>query len=83
MLVRRVNQVTQEWSDGIVPFLVRICVTDESDNFNWVVFDGPVDALWIENMVRLDLLPSASSPPCTASPVAPASSAGTRVSTGR
>ena len=49
-LYGEVNQVTQEWSDGIVPFLVRICVNDDTDNFNWVVFDGPVDALWIENM---------------------------------
>ena len=49
-LYGEVNQVTQEWSDGVVPFLVRICVNDETDNLNWIVFDGPVDALWIENM---------------------------------
>jgi dynein heavy chain, axonemal len=49
-LYGEVNTVTQEWSDGIVPYLVRLCVTDESENKNWVVFDGPVDALWIENM---------------------------------
>ena len=25
-------------------------LTGESDDYQWVVFDGPVDALWIENM---------------------------------
>ena len=37
------------WTDGL-PTLVRLSVGDESDALNWIVFDGPVDALWIENM---------------------------------
>ena len=49
-LYGEVNTATQEWTDGLVPALVRVSVTDETDNFNWVIFDGPVDALWIENM---------------------------------
>ena len=49
-LYGEVNTVTQEWTDGLVPALVRVCVNDETDNLNWVIFDGPVDALWIENM---------------------------------
>ncbi|KAE9216083.1 Dynein heavy chain 6, axonemal [Phytophthora fragariae] len=46
------NLLTNEWTDGLVPKLVRQCVQEaaESDNRNWVVFDGPVDAVWIENM---------------------------------
>lgn len=47
------NQLTAEWKDGIVPKLVRDCVNsvnEGSDNRKWVVFDGPVDAVWIENM---------------------------------
>ena len=49
-LYGEVNPITQEWTDGLVPTLVRMSVHDESDSFNWIIFDGPVDALWIENM---------------------------------
>ncbi|CAM9432489.1 unnamed protein product, partial [Choristocarpus tenellus] len=45
--------MTNEWTDGLVPKMVRQCVqagTDGSDNRKWIVFDGPVDAVWIENM---------------------------------
>ena len=49
-LYGEVNMTTQEWTDGLVPTLVRLSVNDETDNLNWVMFDGPVDALWIENM---------------------------------
>eukprot|EP00304_Pavlova_gyrans_P012708 CAMPEP_0206041750 /NCGR_PEP_ID=MMETSP1466-20131121/6142_1 /ASSEMBLY_ACC=CAM_ASM_001126 /TAXON_ID=44452 /ORGANISM="Pavlova gyrans, Strain CCMP608" /LENGTH=4121 /DNA_ID=CAMNT_0053416453 /DNA_START=38 /DNA_END=12403 /DNA_ORIENTATION=- len=45
-----VNAMTQEWSDGLVPTLVRMAVADETLNRKWIVFDGPVDAIWIENM---------------------------------
>ena len=47
------NLATGEWKDGIVPKLVRSCVeqlNEGSDNRKWVIFDGPVDAVWIENM---------------------------------
>jgi len=47
------NLLTGEWTDGLVPKLVRQCVqsvTEGSDNRKWVIFDGPVDAVWIENM---------------------------------
>jgi dynein heavy chain len=42
--------MTNEWSDGIVAKTVREAVEDQSDKRKWVIFDGPVDALWIENM---------------------------------
>ncbi len=45
-----VNVMTNEWSDGIVAKTVREAVEDQTDARKWVVFDGPVDALWIENM---------------------------------
>ena len=52
-LYGRFNLMTGEWFDGIVPKLVRECVgaaNDGIDERKWVVFDGPVDAVWIENM---------------------------------
>lgn len=44
------NVLTNEWTDGIVAAIVRTNVADTSDTKKWIIFDGPVDALWIENM---------------------------------
>lgn len=34
----------------MVPRIARVCVSDESKDYKWIVFDGPVDTLWIESM---------------------------------
>ena len=46
------NELTQEWTDGLASFFIRQAVVDTSETaaHRWTVFDGPVDALWIENM---------------------------------
>jgi dynein heavy chain len=44
------NPVTHDWSDGLASGLVRAAVADPTPDMHWVVFDGPVDAVWIENM---------------------------------
>ena len=44
------DAVTHEWTDGLVPTVVRECVADTSLNRKWVCFDGVVDTLWIESM---------------------------------
>jgi dynein heavy chain len=44
------NDNTGEWKDGLCAILVREAISDNSDNKKWVNFDGPVDAIWIENM---------------------------------
>ena len=44
------NIMTNEWNDGIAAKIIRDNVRDATDTKKWIVFDGPVDALWIENM---------------------------------
>ena len=46
------NGLSGEWTDGLVPHLVRKCCTsvENGKGRSWVSFDGPVDAVWIENM---------------------------------
>ena len=41
---------TQSWTDGLASKIMREYVSLETPDKKWVVFDGPVDALWIENM---------------------------------
>ncbi|KAL4464296.1 hypothetical protein ABPG72_011341 [Tetrahymena utriculariae] len=44
------NEQTREWNDGILAYTVREACRDQSSERHWIVFDGPVDAIWIENM---------------------------------
>lgn len=44
------NLLTNEWTDGLGSTLIRNAVADTTQDKKWVVFDGPVDAIWIENM---------------------------------
>lgn len=49
-LYGEVNNITLEWKDGLMALSVRAAVNDTSEDHKWIVSDGPVDALWIENM---------------------------------
>jgi dynein heavy chain len=44
------NELTQEWHDGLASTMMRRCVGETGPDRRWTVFDGPIDALWIENM---------------------------------
>ena len=48
------NIYTNEWTEGLVSKLVKDAVAalegDKPEQKRWINFDGPVDALWIENM---------------------------------
>lgn len=45
-----VDPQTTEWVDGVVAKMVNDCAKDQSSEKHWIMFDGPVDALWIESM---------------------------------
>ncbi|XP_061839882.1 dynein axonemal heavy chain 6 isoform X2 [Nerophis lumbriciformis] len=49
-LYGEINNLTLEWRDGLMALSVRDAVDDTTDDHKWVICDGPVDALWIENM---------------------------------
>ena len=42
--------MTHEWSDGILARVVRESASDESQDLHWIMLDGPVDAVWVENL---------------------------------
>ncbi|KAL0019092.1 hypothetical protein WJX77_000912 [Trebouxia sp. C0004] len=44
------DENTHEWTDGVLATYMRECCADTRPDKKWIMFDGPVDAIWIENM---------------------------------
>lgn len=49
-LFGRLDPSTKQWTDGVAAIVLREFTTQDNQEFKWAVFDGPVDAVWIENM---------------------------------
>jgi dynein heavy chain len=45
-----VNLLTNEWNDGIAAKIIRDASEEPPEDQQWLIFDGPVDTIWVENL---------------------------------
>lgn len=44
------DENSNDWNDGIMAYAMRACSKDTSERRNWIIFDGPIDPDWVENL---------------------------------
>ncbi|XP_066254312.1 dynein axonemal heavy chain 6 [Euwallacea similis] len=49
-LYGEVNPFTLEWRDGLMGVVMRTAVESLTEDHQWIICDGPVDVVWIENL---------------------------------
>jgi dynein heavy chain 1, cytosolic len=50
------DSTTREWTDGLFTQVLRRIIDNvrgEVDKRHWIIFDGDVDPIWVENLNRL------------------------------
>jgi dynein heavy chain 1, cytosolic len=51
------DSTTREWTDGLFTQVLRKIIDNvrgEGDKRHWIVFDGDVDPIWVENLNRFE-----------------------------
>jgi len=46
----QMNTVTNEWVPGVFSEIWKKCNDKKHKHISWIICDGPVDAIWIENL---------------------------------
>lgn len=49
-LYGQLDLLTMKWKDGLLGKIIRKIAQMEKEEFQWVVCDGPIDSVWIENL---------------------------------
>jgi dynein heavy chain len=44
------DKLSHEWTDGVLSAKFAYHAADTSERMHWLLFDGPVDAIWVESL---------------------------------